>query len=126
MDKPKFFKLIVLPTKLEPDAFYYIDNGAYAESYVTDALGNASAIGNSAMINALIDARLLVVSDLHFEFVQATPSASWVITHNLDKFPSVSIVDTSNDRVHGSVHYTNKDNLIITFSASFSGKAYLN
>src|SRR5690606_1117490 len=32
----------------------YVENGGYAESYLTNSAGVAKAVGNSAMINALI------------------------------------------------------------------------
>lgn len=50
----KFYGLSALPGSLEPDAFYYIENGTYAEAYITDSNGSARMIGNSTMINALI------------------------------------------------------------------------
>ena len=60
----KFNKVTVLPGSLEPDTFYFVVNGDYAESYLTNAAGVAKAIGNSAMINALIDAKLNAFSVL--------------------------------------------------------------
>lgn len=54
----KFYKVAVLPGELQPDSFYYVENGGYAESYLTDSAGTAKAVGNSAMINALIDAAI--------------------------------------------------------------------
>lgn len=65
-------------------------------------------------------------TDKHFTFVQSTAAATWSITHNLGKFPSVSIVDSGNTIVHGDIDYTNENALTITFSAAFGGKAYLN
>ena len=65
-------------------------------------------------------------ADKHFTFVQSTAAATWSITHNLGKFPSVSIVDSGNTIVHGDIDYTNENALTITFSAAFGGKAYLN
>lgn len=49
----KFIKATTLPGTLEPDSFYFIENGTYAESYLTNTAGVARSIGNSAMINAL-------------------------------------------------------------------------
>jgi len=54
----KFYKVASLPGSLEPDAFYYVENGSYAESYITNKAGVARGVGNSAMINALIDAAI--------------------------------------------------------------------
>lgn len=49
----KFFKVATLPGTLQPDSLYFVQNGTYAESYVTDSSGTAKSIGNTAMINAL-------------------------------------------------------------------------
>ena len=64
--------------------------------------------------------------DANFVFTQGIPSATWNITHNLDKFPSVSVADTANQLMYGDTEYINENSLTITFSAPFSGKAYLN
>ena len=64
--------------------------------------------------------------DKHHTFVQNSASASWAITHNLGKKPSVTIVDSADTLLHGQVDYVDNDNLTITLSAPTSGKAYLN
>lgn len=58
--------------------------------------------------------------------VQTLASAEWVIAHNLGKNPSVSVVDSAEEEVIGEVQHVDVNNLIIRFSAAFSGKAYLN
>jgi hypothetical protein len=66
----KFFKVATLPGTLEANAIYFVENGTYAESYVTNNAGVARSIGNSTMINALIASQLsglsstLVVADI--------------------------------------------------------------
>jgi hypothetical protein len=50
----------------------------------------------------------------------------WTITHNLGSYPSVTVVDSGNTVVIGEVDYTNANILTITFSAAFSGCAFLN
>ena len=65
-------------------------------------------------------------SDKTFVYNQGTPSAVWTIQHNLGKFPSVTAVNSNNIQGFGEVQYINSNNLTITFSAGFSGKAYLN
>ncbi len=66
------------------------------------------------------------VADKTFDFIQATPSATWTIQHGLNKLPSVSVVNNNNVVMYGNITYIDTNNLIITFSAGFSGKAYLN
>ena len=65
-------------------------------------------------------------TDAFFPFAQNLPSDTWAVVHTLNKFPSVSVVDTSGNVVVGDIRYIDNFNLIITFSAPFAGKAYLN
>ena len=65
-------------------------------------------------------------ADKSYVFVQSVPSASWTVTHNLNKFPSVSVVDTANTQVFTIAEYIDTNTLILTFSAAFAGKAYIN
>jgi len=64
--------------------------------------------------------------DKEFIYTQVSASSSWVITHNLSKFPSVTVVDSGNNIVIGDITYNDLNTLTINFTASFSGKAYLN
>lgn len=57
---------------------------------------------------------------------QPSASAQWTITHNLGKYPSVSVVDSANNEVIGEVEYISDNQIVIKFSAPFSGKAFLN
>ena len=65
-------------------------------------------------------------SDKTFEFTQLSPSTSWNITHNLLKYPSITVIDSANTVVVGEYTYIDNNNVILTFSAGFAGKAYLN
>ncbi len=64
--------------------------------------------------------------DSHFEFIQGVPATTWDITHNLDKFPSITVVDTADTTVIGSYEYVTKDRVVLNFSDAFAGKAFLN
>lgn len=57
---------------------------------------------------------------------QPVPSSLWTVTHNLGKFPSVTIIDTANTEVEGDVEFVSNNQLIIRFSTAFSGKAFIN
>jgi len=65
-------------------------------------------------------------TDANFIFNQENPSDSWLINHNLNKFPSVSVVDTAGTQIFTIANYINTNSLTLTFSAPFAGKAYLN
>jgi hypothetical protein len=49
------------------------------------------------------------VGDANYEFTQATPAAVWAIAHNLNKFPSVTVLDSSGDECEGVVQYTSRN-----------------
>ena len=61
-----------------------------------------------------------------FVFTQSVSSRTWEIEHNLEKYPSVSIVDSGGNQVMGDVTYNSDNKLTVNFSSAFSGKAYLN
>jgi len=64
--------------------------------------------------------------DKTFIYEQLSASATWNIQHNLNKFPSVSVVDSAGSAVIGEISYENINSLILLFTAPFSGYAYLN
>jgi hypothetical protein len=65
-------------------------------------------------------------TDKNFVFDQAIPSAVWTVQHNLNKFCSVTVVNSFDETVFGNVEYIDKNNLTITFASPFSGEAFCN
>lgn len=61
-----------------------------------------------------------------FVFEQGISSDTWEITHNLNKRPSIMVVDEFDRVVIGDEEYIDDNNVRITFKAAFKGKAYLN
>lgn len=57
---------------------------------------------------------------------QASPSASWTITHNLKCKPSVTVVDSAGHVQIGDILYVSDNQIIITFAIAFGGYAFLN
>lgn len=64
--------------------------------------------------------------DKNYLHQQDVPSAQWVVNHNLNKYPAVSVTDSANSSVVGDVLYNSLNQVTITFSAPFSGKAFFN
>lgn len=104
----------------------------------SDAINvNVTEVGNEVTTNIvskdisvdiILTGGIVQVSsgDKNFVFNQQSASDTWTINHTLEKFPSVSVVDSSGDIVIGNITYNSTSEIVITFSASFSGKAYLN
>jgi hypothetical protein len=74
----------------------------------------------------LIDVNSTNSGDKHYSHNQSSASNVWSVTHNLGKFPSISVVDSGKNVVVGDVQYIDANSLTITFTAAFSGKAYMN
>ena len=89
--------------------------------------GKGNFIDVSQTLTNQVDFEVVnIPTDANFIFNQSIPSTTWTITHNLGKFCSVEVVSASHIIKYGNVTYINSNSLTITFSAPFSGKAYLN
>lgn len=64
--------------------------------------------------------------DRTFVYQQGVASDTWTIPHNLGKYPSVTVVDSTGRVVVGGTQYLDSNTVVLTFSGAFSGVAYLN
>lgn len=71
-------------------------------------------------------AEIQFASDKTFVFEQSVPSNEWEITHNMEKYPSVTVIDSADNEVVGDIQYIDENSLIVRFNGAFSGKASLN
>lgn len=67
----------------------------------------------------------LVYADKH-SAVKQTASKVWVILHNLNKKPSVNVIDNYGDVVWCDIEYTNDNTVTLRFSEETAGTVYLN
>jgi hypothetical protein len=65
-------------------------------------------------------------TDANHVHSQGVPASQWVITHNLGKKTSVTVVDSADQVVIGQVTYNSVNQVTLDFQGSFSGKAYFN
>ena len=98
---------------------------------LTDLQDTPSSLGNAGqtlVVNSAEDGTEWVdqEKDKHFTFFQNSASKVWTATHNLQKHPSVSVIDSGGNVVIGDVTYIDLNQIQITFKASFSGIAYFN
>lgn len=61
-------------------------------------------------------------------FVYSPPVAMqvWTIQHNLGKYPSITTVESTGEKMYGREEYLNQDTVQITFLGACTGYAYLN
>lgn len=64
--------------------------------------------------------------DLTFSWSPPSAQAVWVVSHPLNKFPSVTVVDSTGRLVMPEITYLNTSLVEITFAYATSGTAYLN
>jgi len=61
----------------------------------------------------------------YYRHYQTSPATTWTVPHNLGFRPSVMVVDsTYNEIFPGTVHYSDDNNVVLTFSATIAGEAY--
>lgn len=65
-------------------------------------------------------------SSTTFTWTQSIALSVWTIPHNLNKFPSVSVVDNLGNVIYPDISYVDSNIVQITHGSAFAGKAYLN
>jgi hypothetical protein len=63
--------------------------------------------------------------ELGYVHTQSVPASTWNITHGLGFTPNITVVDSGGTVVEGSYNYPNNNSVVLTFTGSFTGKAYL-
>lgn len=61
-----------------------------------------------------------------YEHEQGEVSDAWEIHHNLGRYPSVTVVDTTGREIIAEVQYIDKNNCVVLTKGEFKGTAYLN
>jgi len=110
------------------DLSYLASSGSIATASInvnTNILTIADTDGNTITVDLshLDDS---ANADKNYVHNQIASSATWSVSHNLDKFVSVVIVDSAGSVVIGEITYIDTNNVTLNFSAPFSGKAYFN
>ena len=91
-------------------------NGAKAEVY----------IASNTEYGVFISSNDVPVNDKNFVFVQAVPSAAWIINHNLGKKCAVTLVNSLLEQTGGQITYVNLNTVIANFNVPMVGEAYCN
>lgn len=89
----------------------------------------AKAINAGDQIYAGVTKKTL--DDIHVQIethvhVQGAPSDTWVVVHNMNDYPSVTVVDTGESVIIPNVHYDSPNQITLGFASPTSGKVYVN
>ena len=96
-----------------------VASGKYVRQIIVSAPGPQGPAGTNGVSASEI------VPLVSYRHLQSTPASSWTINHNLNFFPNVTVFDSGESQIEGSVTHINETQLTITFSAAISGKAHL-
>ena len=64
-------------------------------------------------------------AQVFYTHTQNTPSAAWVINHNLNGHPTAVVLDSAGTMCEGAFEYPSTNQMIIRFNSAFSGIAYI-
>lgn len=64
--------------------------------------------------------------DKHYTHTQHVASDVWTVKHNLNKYPSITVVDSAETVIIGDAEYLDINTVRLTFVGAFAGKAYFN
>lgn len=88
--------------------------------------GNGSLEEDEYYFVSLLQFDAIADTDKHYAHTQGVASATWSVSHNLNKYPSVTVVLSTGQKGYGDVTYVDENNLTISFTGAESGKAYMN
>jgi hypothetical protein len=121
---------ILIVNQNDPESFGHYTINTYTvdannDQYYDIALSFLGGNG-SISIDNFYDIINFTFKDKTFIYDQVTPATIWTVQHGLNKFPSITVVDTAKSVVVGNYTYVDNNNVILEFSAPFAGKAYFN
>ena len=84
-------------------------------------------INGSELINVNKHGSTFTIKSANYTHEQGIASKEWIIVHNLEKEPSVVVVDTAGEeQIPDRKVYNSKNQVTLYFLSEFAGKAYLN
>ena len=84
------------------------------------------SVAGKGVINVTPTDGVYVVTSTTYIHEQGIASDTWVIEHNLDKHPSVTVVDTAGTVFTAQVEYNSNNKCTVYINGATKGKAYLN
>ena len=86
---------------------------------------NLSVVGEG-VINTVTENGTVTITSTTYIHEQGVASDVWVIEHNLNKYPSITLVDSANTQFEAQIEYDDKNTCTVYMNGATTGKAYLN
>lgn len=129
------FEIYASPTKVSQ---LENDSNFQTEIQVSESIQNAlipveeeintkvDTVVSSDLIGVTREGNAVTLTSKTYVHEQGVASDTWSIEHNLNKYPSVTLVDSAGTQFQGRVEYTDENNCIVYMNGATKGKAYLN
>lgn len=80
----------------------------------------------TGVIEATRDENIITLKSVNFVFEQGIASDTWIIEHNLNKYPAVTVTDSAGTQFAARIIYDSLNQCTIYMNGATKGKAYLN
>lgn len=88
--------------------------------------GAITEIIGEGNISATQSENTVTITAETFVFEQGIPADTWEITHNLNKYPSVTLTDSAGRVFQSEIDYIDTNSLVVYINGAVNGKAYIN
>ena len=85
-----------------------------------------TTIQGSPLINVTTENNTTTIQSKTFVFEQGIASDTWIINHNLNKHPSITLAYTNGEQFEAHKEFTSENQVIISLDSATTGFAYLN
>lgn len=83
-------------------------------------------VSGEASDNNLVTEKAVANALSTFIFEQAIASDTWIVKHNLNRYPSIFTVDSAGTQFMTEIHYDSPNQLTVSLNGATTGKVYLN
>lgn len=112
--------------KIETDGTLSAIGGSGTGTSDYNALENRPTLNGIEISGNKTAADYGIKEDKTYVFTQVFETMEWNIEHNMNKYPSIIVVDDNMFQVWAEIQYVDLNNIKVMFTKNFTGKAFLN
>lgn len=106
------------------NADYEVSEGAHFDALLS--IDSQLDIQGEGLINVTKTNGVAVVTSTTYIHEQGVASDTWEINHNLNKYPSVTVIDTAGTIFSAQVEYNDENTCTVYINGATKGKAFIN
>ena len=105
--------------------------GIIGDAEEIDFDNSATSLTSENVQDAIEEIANSGASNIYYEHTQTIAQSTWIIVHNLNKFPNITVVDNTNKVIEpGTITYTDSNTITLEFQVAGSafditGKAFI-